>query len=37
MPQDCVGAGDGDSYEYNQGAKDCDMYKGSIDAEDGDS
>ena len=37
MPQDSVGAGDGDSCEYNQGGKDCCMPQDNVGAEDGDS
>ena len=34
MPQDSVGAGNGDSCEYNQGDKDCYMPQDSEGAED---
>ena len=37
MPQDSVGAEDGDSCEYNQGGKNCYMHHDSVDAEDGNS
>ena len=37
MPQDSVGAEDGDSCEYNQGGDDCYMHYDSVDDEDGDS
>ena len=37
MPQDIVGAEDGDSYGYNQGGKDCYMHRDSVGAEDSDS
>ena len=37
MPQESEGAEDGDSCEYKQGGKDCDMHQDSVDAEDGDS
>ena len=36
MPQDSVGAAEGDSCEYNQGGKDCYMPQDSVGAEDGD-
>ena len=37
MPQDSVGAEDGDSCEYNQGGKDCYMHHDSVDAKDDES
>ena len=37
MPQDSVGAEDGDTFEYNQGGKDCYMPQDSVGAEDSDN